>query len=153
MVVRTSKIVILRACDKEPKKPRIPKIRTFMYFFGICFVFSGANSGRGTSYFSGFSGFWGFWGQTKVPLMQGYGNFSCLQSAKAHRRSTVQPHALLLMKISPTDAHEEPPFWPFWHMKRELVPFGHARVWAFGAIPGPLPHAPRNPSPRGSGIE
>ena len=44
------------------------------------------------------------------------------------------------MKISPTDAHEEKPFWPFGAMKREPGWFGHAQVRAFGTIPGPLPY-------------
>ena len=57
-----------------------------------------------------------------------------------HCRSTGLPHALLLMKISPTDAHEEKPFWPFGAMKREPGWFGHAQVRAFGTIPGPLPY-------------
>ena len=50
------------------------------------------------------------------------------------------PHALLLMKKSPTDAHEEKPFWPFGAMKREPGWFGNAQVRAFGTIPGPLPY-------------
>ena len=56
------------------------------------------------------------------------------------------------MKINPTDAHEEKPFWSFGVMEREPGWFGHARVRAFGTIPGPLPY-PHEILFKGSGIE
>ena len=80
-------------------------------------------------------------GQTESPPHARVRAFFLFYNPKnVHCRSTGLPHAFLLMKISPTDAHEEKPFWPFGAMKGNLGWFGHARVRAFGTIPGPLPY-------------
>ena len=71
----------------------------------------------------------------KSPSCKGSGIFLFYNPKNVHCRSTGLPHALLLMKISPTDAREEKLFWPFGAMKRE-----HAQVRAFGTTPGPLPY-------------
>ena len=76
----------------------------------------------------------------KTPSCKGLGISLFYNPKKAFHRSTGVSPALLLMRISPTDAHEEEPFWPFRHMKREPGSFRHAQVQAFGTISGPFPH-------------
>ena len=65
----------------------------------------------------------------KSPSSKGSGIYLVYNPKKANRGSTGLPHALLLMKISPTDAHEEKLFCAFRHMKMDL---GRSGMHGFG---------------------